>query len=373
VTRVGAIRLRLAALVAIAAVTGCALSAPPFPTIVPWNVDGPPLPSVEPDERKLWEEATEDVGELRESKTHFEDAALSGYLEGLVARLAPPLAEGGPSFRIELDTSVEDNAMALPDGTIVIALPLLASFDSEAQVASILAHEIVHVTRRHSLLSSRYDALTSSHVERMRFSRRLEAEADRIGIALVSAAGYDPHEAERALAHVVGRSPDAPHTVRAWNSHDYLPDRLDVIGGAIAALDAPGRAKGVEAFERAIGPFRLKAAELELEADRFDSALEIVARQIERHPDGGPAYALRARIQSAKDPASRRSKPVGDDFERAVELGPKDPESLRALGLFLRDTGESARSNAMLRRYLAARPDAFDRKLIERYLAASPE
>ena len=80
---------------------------------------------------------------------------------------------------------------------------------------------------------------------------------------------------------------------------------------------------------------------------------------------------MRARIVGDRDPKLRRADAVGADLERAIELSPEDPDALRALGLFLRDTGETERSRALLRRYLLARPDAFDRKIIERYLTPS--
>jgi predicted Zn-dependent protease len=260
----------------------------------------------------------------------------------------------------------------LPDGTIVIALALLVTFQNEAQLAFVLAHELAHVTRRHSILSLRYDAMTSSHVERMRLSRQLEAEADRDAVRLMSTAGYDPREAVSALTHVVESSPDATHTIRAWNSHDYLPNRLAEIRWAIAVQKKREGDRRAEPFQRAMDTCRLQGAALELEADRFDEALAIVTHHLERMPEAGQAYALRAQITSRRDPGARLSDAVGADLERAVEHGPNDPDSLRALGLFLRDTGDAKRSSEMLWRYLEARPDAFDRKLIERYLDPAP-
>ena len=59
-------------------------------------------------------------------------------------------------------------------------------------------------------------------------------------------------------------------------------------------------------------------------------------------------------------------------YERAVALAPDDPDALRALGFLCREFGEAERSRELFRRYLAAAPDAKDRKLIERYLGEAP-
>lgn len=350
----------------------CSIAAPRFPSVPAWDDLGHTQATIEPDEKKLWHDAAESVAQHEKSKDHFENAALTQYLQGLVSRLTPPIKENGPKIRVYVNKSVESSAVALPDGTIVIALPLLVTFQNEAQLAFILAHEITHIVRRHALLSTRYDALTASHVERMRLSRRLEADADRIAVRVMSAAGYDPREAIPALSNVIELAPEAPHAVRAWNSHDYLPDRLSVIRRSILLTGSDDSELRAEAYQRAMDPIRLQAARLELESDRYDVALAIVTHHLERIPDAGRAYALRAQITSGMSPDLTLSDEVGADLERAVQSGPEDPDSLRALGLFLRDTGQAKRSNEMLRRYLDLRPDAFDRKLIERYLDDPP-
>jgi Zn-dependent protease with chaperone function len=359
--------LSLAAALAFAA--GCGITAPRAPTLPAWDDVAHAPAAAEADETALWEKARKDLESFLDSRAHFKDAALETYLADRVARLAPPMAEGGPVLRVLVLADVERNAFALPDGTIVVALPLLVAFENEAQLAFVLAHEIVHVARRHSLLSARYDALTASHVERMRMSRRTEAEADRGAIRLMLAAGYDPGEAIPALRHIHAASPGEDDRVRAWSSHEDLPFRLAALRPEIA-LHRPEKSENhAERLLQALDGVRLQAAVLDLEAGRLDSALAIVNQQLARLPRSGPAHTLRARIRRERSPEARFSKAVRDDLERGVEYAPDDPDALRALGLFLRDVGELERSKPLLRRYLAARPDAFDRKIVERYVA----
>lgn len=362
-------RLPLAAAVLLASVAGaCATDAPPFPTVPGWDEPDRVVGGPADDERKLWKDAERGFEKLVEDEQEYGEPDLETYLDGIVARIAPPLAKQGPRLDVRVIRDVEHNASALPDGTLLISLPLVAALGNEAQVAFVLAHEIVHVTKRHSLLSSRYDAATASLVDRMDLSRRLEAEADREAIAWMVRAGYSPREAAPALTHIVMSDPEQGRGVASWQSHADLRTRLGVIRRAVAKTGAPRGEDHTERYQHALDPHRLAAAEIELDADRYDDALTLVDLQIERLPESAPAYLLRARIAGDRDPKLRRSESFGADLERAVELAPEDPDALRALGLFLRDTGERERSRAILRRYLEARPDAYDRKLIERYL-----
>lgn len=347
----------------------CLSPAPPFPELSPWHAPAPARLAIEDDERAIWDEAKKQVAELIESDERYRDEALETYLASIVSRIRPRIPEAGPKLSVIVAGDSESNAWAIPEGTIVIALPLLARFQNEAELAFVLAHEIAHIVARHSVLGRRYEALTSSFVDRMRLSRVLEQDADREAVSLMALAGYDPSEAARSLTIVVEASPGSEGVqVRAWNSHDELPERLAALRSAIAAIPSPSGARRSDEYQRALDPHRLTAVEIELEAGHFEAAKILLAHHLEREPRSGRAYALRARLVSEEHPEQRLSGPVLADLERAVDFGPTDADSLRALGLALRDTRELTRSRLLLRRYLEARPDAFDRKLVERYL-----
>ena len=75
-------------------------------------------------------------------------------LQDYVSRLGSGLAEVSErpqlpwSFKVVDDPTV--NAFALPGGFIYVTRGILAHFDSEAELAGVLGHEIGHVTARHS-------------------------------------------------------------------------------------------------------------------------------------------------------------------------------------------------------------------------------
>ncbi|XP_039146869.1 mitochondrial metalloendopeptidase OMA1-like [Dioscorea cayenensis subsp. rotundata] len=116
------------------------------------------------------------------------------------------------------DNSV--NAFCLPGGKIVVYTGLLHHFKKNAEIATVLGHEVAHVTARHGaetitknlwlavirivfkLILLEFDMPDlvnemSTFLLQLPFSRRMEIEADYIGLLLMASAGYDPHVAPR--------------------------------------------------------------------------------------------------------------------------------------------------------------------------------
>ncbi len=118
------------------------------------------------------------------------------------------------SFQIKVIKDPNLNAFAFPDGVIYVHTGILARMDNEAQLAALLAHEMVHCTHRHSLriaakhqrpahrqkpqtlpeISLSFLAVTGSMASINGYTRELETEADRVGLDLAVKANYDPRE-----------------------------------------------------------------------------------------------------------------------------------------------------------------------------------
>ncbi|GFP84751.1 mitochondrial metalloendopeptidase oma1 [Phtheirospermum japonicum] len=120
------------------------------------------------------------------------------------------------------------NAFCLPGGKIVVFTGLLKHFRADAEVATIVGHEVGHAVARHSaeqisknlwltilqLILAQFfmpDIVNtmSNLFLRLPFSRRMEMEADYIGLLLAASAGYDPRVAPKVyekLGRLRGRS-----------------------------------------------------------------------------------------------------------------------------------------------------------------------
>lgn len=146
-------------------------------------------------------------------------------VEEYVARVGRKLAAESDRPHLPYQFTVLDNtvpnAWALPGGKISINTGLLARLESEAELAAVLAHEIVHSAARHTAQAIQRDILIQSGLSSLssatsgsnyqgaimqgasigaglittRYSRSAELEADKYGMKYMQKAGYDPEAA----------------------------------------------------------------------------------------------------------------------------------------------------------------------------------
>jgi beta-barrel assembly-enhancing protease len=124
---------------------GCASHLPPL------NASGRAFTPAS-DEALLWERATREHRKLSVSSSLLRDPVLEEYLADVASRLLPPgtLDAGvSPSVHVLINPSL--NAFAYPTGAIYVHSGLLARLENEAQLATVLAHEIAHVVHRHAI------------------------------------------------------------------------------------------------------------------------------------------------------------------------------------------------------------------------------
>lgn len=133
------------------------------------------------------------------------------YVRALVAPLLDAMGPVPFDFQIMLSRSTDVNAFALPGGYVVINLGLLEAAQSGEEVAAVLAHELSHVTLRHStkrlagslgsgaalafvlgFVDIGAPAYTLAHLAGLSYERDQESEADTTGLALLERAGISP-------------------------------------------------------------------------------------------------------------------------------------------------------------------------------------
>ena len=83
---------------------------------------------------------------------YVREPALTQYVRDVGQRLAAVSDRALPYEFVVLDNSVP-NAWALPGGKIAVNRGLLVELDSEAELAAVLGHEIVHAAARHGALA----------------------------------------------------------------------------------------------------------------------------------------------------------------------------------------------------------------------------
>jgi predicted Zn-dependent protease len=167
-------------------------------------------------ERKLGEDF---MRKARRSLAFVDDPEVTTYIQNLGQRLVARSDNPGTSFRFFVVSDPTINAFAIPGGFIGVHTGLILATENEAELASVLAHEIAHITQKHiprmlaeeqhtmpamaallaaALLAGRGGeaaiALAAGTVAQksINFTRASEEEADRIGIRLLADTGFDP-------------------------------------------------------------------------------------------------------------------------------------------------------------------------------------
>ncbi len=162
---------------------------------------------------------------LRGSVRTLEDPLLKDYVETHVFNLAETSQLDDRRLTFVTIDSPQLNAFAAPGGIIGVNGGLFLHAHNEAEFASVMAHELAHLSQRHfarglqhqqqnriplmtAMLASiilaasgggdaGFAALASTQAaaiqEQRRFSRQNEQEADRIGLLNLKGAGYDPN------------------------------------------------------------------------------------------------------------------------------------------------------------------------------------
>jgi predicted Zn-dependent protease len=147
----------------------------------------------------------------------YDDADLQAYVEEIGLEMARASERPDLPWSFEVADEPVINAFAAPGGFIFFTRGILAHFNSEAEMAAVLGHEIGHVTARHSVerLSKQQlaqvglgvGAVLSDEVAAvgdvlgaglgvlfLKFSRDDERQSDRLGFRYMTAEGYDPRE-----------------------------------------------------------------------------------------------------------------------------------------------------------------------------------
>jgi len=161
-------------------------------------------------------------------------AARQQQLRDAFALLAAP---GGAQTRYTLHFrdggTIGANAMALPDGTLVVTDQLVALAAHDEEILAVLTHELGHVQRRHGLrmliqgsivafVVSFYIGDVSSVAAGLptlllqaRYSRNHETEADHFGAAMLKANGISPQRLAQMLEKL-----EAAHRAKAAAKSD---------------------------------------------------------------------------------------------------------------------------------------------------------
>lgn len=192
-----------------------------------------------------------------------QDEELQSYVEAIGMGMARASERPDLPWRFRVLDDPTPNAFAVPGGFIYVTRGLVGLMGSEAQLASVLGHEIGHVTARHSvsqmsraqlaqlglgvgmiLLPEDLRALgqvagTGLGILFLKYSRDDERQSDRLGFRYALNAGYDVREMADVFASLERASElaDAGSLPTWLSSHPSPPERIESVQARVDTLD----------------------------------------------------------------------------------------------------------------------------------------
>jgi metalloendopeptidase OMA1, mitochondrial len=155
--------------------------------------------------------------QIKQEEKVARDPELNRRVEEIGRRIAAVSGQPGWDWQFTVFENDEPNAFALPGGKVGVYTGLFKVAKNDAQLATVLAHEVGHAIARHGaermshgIVAQAGGALVGATAGPgyadliaqaatlgviLPYSRTQESEADEIGLMLMAKAGYDPREA----------------------------------------------------------------------------------------------------------------------------------------------------------------------------------
>ena len=342
-------------------------------------------PDLATDEGGLWAIMDREETRLRRSPFRMRDETLSKYLQGIVCRLA---GDHCPDVRVYAVRTPYFNASMAPNGMMQVWSGLLLRMDNEAQLAAVLGHEIGHFLQRHSVERLRDIKARTAFGQfiglfgvvglvgqlatlagAMSYSRDHEREADRIGLALMGRAGYDPREASKVWGNLLDELRATPDNDPSTNSvlfasHPPSDERRDTLEKLASGQAGETRAA---VFREALTPFRRDLLDDEIKRARPSETLVLLDRLLAQEPAQPDLLQARGETRRQRGNAGDLGLAL-DDFIAAIRTGQEPTVTYRSLGYLHRALDKPDEARSAWQQYLTRSPNAPDAAWIHQQL-----
>jgi beta-barrel assembly-enhancing protease len=300
----------------------------------------------------------------------YHEATLDAYLDRVGKAVVAGREIENVNWKFRVLRDPVPNAFALPNGSIYIHTGMLALLEEEAQLASVLAHEIVHVTDRHTYernRSLRKKVLAINilgtigtwspvggpagqainliaqispivlAISVFGYTRELEKEADLEGLKKVSAAGYEPEQMVKMI-RLLQMDIEGEELYSFYSDHPKLQERVNYLSTSIqsSATKTPDeklpdpRTQYLSLMEN-VDRHDISIA---INAGRFRSAIYVSNKLVNFHPDSSENVfhlAESYRALGARAPALTPAELTGGSKKKAAkDRNKRTPEEQEA-------------------------------------------
>ena len=342
---------------------------------------------------------------IRNSGQVVEDPLINEYINEIGNRIAAQTNEGDHDYTFFVIEDQRINAFALPGGYIGVHTGLIEATRSEDELAGVLAHEIAHVNQRHIAraihASSRQSLLTTAIMlgamivgavggdsdiiqagmavaqgtaaqQQINFTRSNEYEADRVGIAALADAGFDPYGMAsffEVMSRQTTRAPDerAPEFLRTHpvttarvaearnrarnypliRSDDTISYSITKTRLTVSRIDTPRESVAYyekRSYENQNDIERYGRALAYVRDEQYWSALDILKDLVDKDPKVIAYHIALGETLVALD----QPRDALEAFERALALFPRNVPLVVSYGEHLLELGQPEKAHTML-------------------------
>jgi predicted Zn-dependent protease len=360
------------------------------------------------EEAQFMAAASQEMAQVRAQLKTIKDPALQAYVDRVGTSLVPKWVDPAQlKFTFTLVDDPTLNAFAMPDGTVVVHSGLLAALENEAQLATVLGHEIAHATHRHgyrgfkdqqskqmwfglgsmvagvlvgattdNALAGLATGLGSSLALQAAVNghgRKLEDEADVIGLYYMVEAGYDYMEAPEVWRVFNRYTKDQSKVSNFFfSNHSTHAARINNLTKAINAdyrADVP-RTKlkvGEEEFAAVSQQLAQRNAVANLESQEYAKAERALSLALERNPNDAQAHHNLARVLWGQGGA-RNAERVLNELGAAIQIDPSMAAPWKDAGMIFYELRDAGRAAKAFERYLQLEPNAPDAAKLQAFI-----
>lgn len=355
---------------------------------------------LETDEKGIWHQIEEEQKALNRSGVLYTDKELDEYLNEIARKLYSENVPAQIAFNIHVIKDRQFNAFASPNGHIYINTGILACMENEAQLATLLAHEMTHVTHRHAVKRFRDVKNKTAFLATLNvtlggaggglvsllgtfgtlasvsgYSRELETEADIEGFKLIKKAGYDPIESV-VFFNLLKREIEEEEIKQPFffGTHPRVQERIENFEDLIKSDDhkASNGLKNTGQFLIKTLKVRMDNAFLDLKAGRFKKARRATDRYKELKPNDAKVYYLLGEIENQERGDNGLERAI-DNYKKAISIDSSCPEPYREIGLIYFKQKDKRRAIEFLEQYLYLSKESADKAYVEEYLKQCKE
>lgn len=351
-------------------------------------------PDPSSDEAGLWLMVDRSEARTKTSGDRIRDPALNAYVRQIVCDLAGPHCG---DIRVYIARVPHFNATMSPNGMMVVWSGLLLRVRNEAQLATVLGHEIGHYLRRHGVERFRRIRDTYGFLAFMSmgmamvgiplitdiaaiaaqgglssYNRSDETEADAIGLTKISEAGYHPGEAALVWDNVIKEhevSGEEKQFSLFLSSHPRPEDRREELTNRAESILRDTTTvkldRHTERYRANIAPWRQRLLRDEVRRHQYKRSIGLIDMLIEDGYRVGELHYFKGEVYRLRDDTKLDDRAAAlREYDKAAEIGGYPPELHKSRGLLKLRMNDRPGAAASFRQYLDRRPDAPDRNYI---------